>query len=166
MKLVSKIAAARVSGAALLAATCGAGLLAGAVVPTAAADPDPCAASSIAKTVGMVAVHTGNYLDANPDTDAALTAIAQQPSGPQSLAAAKAYFDANPEVAGDLQRLQQPLASLSGRCELPINVPQVLGLLQSVQQNPTAGAASAAAATAGAGVQHVVPRPGPVSPGS
>ncbi|BBX19249.1 hemophore [Mycolicibacterium duvalii] len=126
----------RLPRAALAAAACGAAL-AGPAVPTATAAPDPCAASAIAKTVGMVAVHTGNYLDANPDTDEALTAISQQPSGPQSVAAAKAYFDANPTVASDLQKLQQPLTSLAGRCRLPIDMPQILGLLQATQQNVT-----------------------------
>lgn len=128
----------RTSRAVLLALTCGAGMLAGSTVPTATAAPDPCAASSIAKTVGMVAVHTGNYLDANPDTDEALTAISQQQSGPQSVAAAKSYFDANPAVAADLQKLQQPLTSLAGRCRLPIAMPQILGLLHATQQNTAA----------------------------
>ena len=102
--------------------------------PAAGAAPDPCAASSVAKTVGAVATNTGVYLAAHPETDQALTAISQQPPGPQSVAMLKAYFDSNPEVATDMQRLQQPLATLSGRCRLPVTLPQMLGLLQSVQQ--------------------------------
>ncbi|MGE2835264.1 hemophore [Mycobacterium sp. SMC-4] len=121
------------SAAIALAATCAAAALTGTAMPTATAAPDPCAASSIAKTVGMVAVHTSNYLEANPDTDEALTAIAGQGSGPQAVAAAKAYFGANPTVAGDLQRLQQPLVTLSGRCKLPIDMPELLGLVQAAQ---------------------------------
>ncbi|UXA18325.1 hemophore [Mycobacterium sp. SMC-4] len=144
-----------------LAAGCGAVVVAGSALPTAVAAPDPCAASSIAKTVGMVAVHTGNYLDANPETDQTLTAISQQQSGPESVAALKAYFDANPAVASDLQKLQQPLTSLSGRCGLPINVPQVLGLLQTAAQNPAAGAPAEAVAHP---VSPVTP-PGPVVSG-
>ena len=102
--------------------------------PAAGAAPDPCAASSVAKTVGAVATNTGVYLAAHPETDQALTAISQQPPGPQSVAMLKAYFDSNPEVATDMQRLPQPLATLSGRCRLPVTLPQMLGLLQSVQQ--------------------------------
>ena len=107
--------------------------------PAAGAAPDPCAASSVAKTVGAVATNAGVYLAAHPETDQALTAISQQPPGPQSVAMLKAYFDSNPEVATDMQRLQQPLATLSGRCRLPVTLPQMLGLLQSVQQGQGQG---------------------------
>src|SRR5690242_13603946 len=69
---------------------------------TATAAPDPCAASEVARTVAEVATYTGNYLEANPETNAAITAISQQQEGPQSLAALKTYFDANPQVAADL----------------------------------------------------------------
>ena len=31
------------------------------------------------------------------------------------------------------QQLQQPLVSLSGRCKLPITVPQLMGLMQAAQ---------------------------------
>lgn len=101
--------------------------------PSATAAPDPCAAGEIAKTVGSVATSTGAYLDAHPETNQALTTIAQQQAGPQSLVTLKAYFDANPQVAKDMQRLQQPLTSLAGRCELPITVPQLMGLVQAAQ---------------------------------
>ena len=77
---------------------------------------------------------TGTYLDSHPETNQALTTISQQQGGPQSLAALKTYFDANPQVAKDMQQLQPPLANLSGRCKLPITVPQVLGLMQAAQQ--------------------------------
>ncbi|MEZ0339063.1 hemophore [Mycobacterium sp. pV006] len=118
----------------LVPATAAAALAVSMSVPAGAA-PDPCAASSVAKTVGMVAVHTSNYLEANPETDRALTAIAKQGSGPQSIAALQTYFGANPVAADDLRRLQQPLVSLSARCGLPINMPELLGLVQAAQ-NP------------------------------
>ena len=104
-------------------------------VPSAAAAPDPCAASSIARTVGSVGTNTGIYLDAHPDTNQALTTISQQQAGPQSLVALKTYFDANPQAASDLQAIQQPLTALSAKCKLPITLPQLLGLLQSAQQS-------------------------------
>jgi heme-binding protein len=102
--------------------------------PSATAAPDPCAASEVAKTVGSVATSTGNYLDSHPQTNQALTTISQQQGGPQSLAALKTYFDANPAVGKDMQQLQQPLVNLSGRCKLPITVPQLMGLMQAAQQ--------------------------------
>ena len=107
---------------------------AGSALPSATAAPDPCAASAVARTVGTVANSTGTYLDSHPQTNQALTTISQQQGGPQSLAALKAYFDANPQVAKDLQTLQQPLTDLSVECKLPVTVPQILGLLQAAQQ--------------------------------
>lgn len=131
--------------------------------PSAEAAPDPCAASSVAKTIGSVATNTGAYLDAHPETNQALTTISQQQAGPQSLGALKAYFDANPQAGKDLQQLQQPLANLSSRCKLPLTLPQVMGLMQAAQQNgglpaglPAGAPAAAADAVAGGSlpVQH------------
>ena len=115
-------------------AACAAGGTAALTVPAGStAAPDPCAASSVAKTVGSVANSTATYLDAHPQTNQALTTISQQQGGPQSLAALKTYFDANPQAAKDMQALQAPLQSLSARCRLPFTLPQVMGLLQGAQ---------------------------------
>lgn len=122
--------------AAAAAAGIGVVALTGPATPSVTAAPDPCAASSVARTVAAVATNTGNYLEAKPETNQALTTIAQQQGGPQSVIALKTYFDANPDVAGDMQRLQQPLANLSARCKLPVSVPQLLGLMQAAQQSP------------------------------
>ncbi|SEH52223.1 hemophore [Mycolicibacterium rutilum] len=103
--------------------------------PSATAAQDPCAASEVARTIGSVATSTGNYLDQHPQTNQVLTTIAKQQAGPQSLAMLKNYFDANPSVAKDMQQLQQPLTSLSGKCNLPLTMPQLLGLMQAAQQN-------------------------------
>lgn len=130
------LSATRAAAIAVFAA--GASVVSG---PAAQAAPDPCAASEVAKTVAEVATYTGNYLEANPKTNQAITAISQQQEGPQSLAALKAYFDANPQVASDLQRLQSPLQSLSARCKLPLTLPQALGLVQAAQQSPVLPAA-------------------------
>ncbi|MBO0678517.1 hemophore [Mycolicibacterium sp. S2-37] len=134
-----------------------AGIAAGAVLglPQATAAPDPCAASEVATTVGSVATNTGIYLEANPEANAALTTISQQQQGPRSLATLKSYLDANPQVAKDLQRLQQPLTSLSGRCRLPVTIPQLLSLMQAAQQQGAASAAQAPIVSA--------PVPAPVS---
>ena len=55
--------------------------------------------------------------DTHPDTNAALTAAAQQP-GLQAVAAIKTYFDADTQAGKGIQALQQPLQNLSGRCRL------------------------------------------------
>jgi hemophore len=107
----------------------------GPLTPSATAAADPCAASEVAKTIGSVATSIGDYLDEHPQTNQALTTISQQQAGPQSLGALKAYFDANPKAAKELQQLQQPLASLSTRCTLPLTLPQLMGLMQQAQQS-------------------------------
>jgi heme-binding protein len=122
--LYAAFAASAVGGAAVVALA----------VPSATAATDPCAASEVARTIGSVATTTGSYLDSHPETNQALTTISQQQGGPQSLGALKTYFDANPQVGKDMQQLQQPLVNLSGRCKLPITIPQVLGLMQAAQQ--------------------------------
>lgn len=125
-------AAAAVAGAAVLALT----VSSSPAMPSATAAPDPCAASEVAATIGSVATSTADYLDEHPQTNQALTAIAKQQGGPQSLGAVKTYFDANPQAAKDMQQLQQPLATLSGRCKLPLTMPQMMGLMQAAQQAP------------------------------
>jgi hemophore len=112
----------------------GGAVVAALAVPSATAATDPCAASEIARTIGAVGMSTGNYLDSHPETNQALTTISQQQAGPQSLGAVKTYFDANPQVAKDMQQLQQPLVNLSTRCKLPISLPQLMGLMQAAQQ--------------------------------
>src|ERR1700687_4839236 len=160
----------------------GGAVVAALAVPSATAATDPCAASELARTVGSVAMSTGTYLDSHPETNQALTTISQQQAGPQSLGAVKTYFDANPQVAKDMQQLQQPLVTLSARCRLPVSLPQLMGLMQAAQQQggtlpgslpgalqtaqtmgvPTAGVpglpAPASAATQGGG-----PLPGPAT---
>jgi hemophore len=136
--------------------------------PSATAAPDPCAASQVAKTVGSVANSTGAYLDSHPQTNQALTTISQQQGGPQSLVALKSYMDANPQVAKDLQTLQRPLTDLAGQCQLPITIPQVLGLMQNAQQGAqnvgVPGSALPAQSTpASATIQGTGPLPGPAT---
>lgn len=126
-----------IAGAFAVSATGGVAL-AVLMVPAAGAATDPCAASEVAKTIGNVATDTGEYLDAHPQTNQALTTISKQQAGPQSLAALKTYFGANPQVAKDMQTLQQPLASLGGRCQLPLSIPQLMGLVQAAQQQGSA----------------------------
>ena len=142
--------------AACLSGVATAGLMSG---PSATAANDPCAASEIARTIGSVATNTGNYLDSHPATNTALTAAAQQ-QGPQALAAVKTYFDANPQAGKDLQAIQQPLAGLSGKCRLPITLPQLLQMVQGAQTTAQTTAALPGAQTAPA-PSGIGPLPGP-----
>jgi len=116
------------------ASAVGGATVAALAVPSATAATDPCAASELARTIGSVATSMGTYLDSHPQTNQALTTISQQQAGPQSLGAVKTYFDANPQVAKDMQQLQQPLVNLSTRCKLPVSLPQLMGLMQAAQQ--------------------------------
>ena len=109
--------------------------------PSATAATDPCAASELAKTIGSVATSTGTYLDSHPETNQALTTISQQQAGPQSLGALKTYFDANPQVAKDMQQLQQPLVT-------PVHPLQAAGQ-PAAADGPDAGRAAAGRRPAG-----------------
>lgn len=141
-------------------------LMLGPSAPAGQAAPDPCAASEVAKTAGAVATNTGTYLETHPQTNQALTMITKQQGGAQSLVALKSYLDANPLVQADLQRLQQPLQSLGARCQLPVTLPQVLGLVQAA--SPAAAAAAPVAAPAvqsmGAGAAEAAPGGAPTPP--
>ena len=140
--------------AVLAAIAAGGAAVAALMAPSATAATDPCAASEVARTAGGVATNVGNYLDTHPKTNQALTTISRQQGGATSIAALKSYFDANPQVAKDIQQLQQPLTVLGARCKLPVTVPQLLGLVQATQatqptqtpvSGPLPGPASAAA---------------------
>ncbi|WP_163796283.1 hemophore [Mycolicibacterium sediminis] len=133
--------------------------------PSATAATDPCAASEVAKTIGSVATSTGTYLDAHPETNTALTTISQQQGGPQSLVSLKTYFDANPQAADDLKKLQAPLTTLSGRCKLPLTLPQLLGLMQTAQsQGGAVAGAVPGGLPAGAPSAQTVGVPGATAP--
>lgn len=120
--------------------------------PTAVAAPDPCAASAVTKTVGSVAEKTSDYLDKHPETNQAFTSVMQAQSSPGSLVALKAYFDTNPAAKDDIQKLTQPLTDLAGKCQLPVSLPQMLGIMQAAQAQTGLG---------GPGAQAVVGQPGP-----
>ena len=80
-----------------------------------------------------------------------------------SPGAVKTYFDANPQVAKDMQQLQQPLVSLSTRCNLPISLPQLMGLMQAAQQQGGLPGALQTAQTLGAPGAALPASPSPAS---
>ena len=102
-------------------------------VPSATGANDPCAASEMARSVGSVAKSAGDYLDSHPETNQAMTSAIQQPAGPASVNTLKGYFDANPKVTSDFQKIGEPLTGLSTKCKLPVSIPQVLGFMQNAQ---------------------------------
>ncbi len=117
----------------LAALTLGGAATLNGAAPSAVGSNDPCAASEMARTVGSVAKSAGDYLDSHPETNQAMTSAIQQPAGPASVNTLKGYFDANPKVTGDFQKIGEPLAGLSTKCKLPISIPQVLGFMQNAQ---------------------------------
>ncbi len=122
-RLLAGLIAAAVPGAAFA-------VLAG---PPATGANDPCAASEVARTIGSVSKSMGDYLDSHPETNQTMTTMLQQQAGPQSLTGLKSYFEANPNVAGDMTSIAQPLTSLSTQCKLPISIPQAMGMMQQAQ---------------------------------
>ncbi|MDP7722919.1 hemophore [Mycobacterium sp. TY814] len=126
--------------------------------PAATGSTDPCAASEVARTIGSVSKSMGDYLDSHPETNQVMTSALQDQAGPQSLGTIKAYFEANPKVALDMQGLANPLNKLGTQCKLPISLPQALTMVQAAQGGlpglPGGGGAPAA------------PLPGPAPAGA
>jgi len=109
--------------------------------PPASGAKDPCSASEVARTAGSVLKSMGDYLDAHPETNQTMTTLLQEQSGPQSVGTLKTYFEANPKVAADMQKISEPLTGLSLQCRLPISIPQALGMMQQMQGGLPGGAA-------------------------
>jgi heme-binding protein len=149
--------------AGLLAATVPAAALAVLAGPPATGANDPCAASEIARTIGSVSKSMGDYLDSHPETNQAMTTMLQQQAGPQSVTGLKAYFEANPKVAGDMTSIASPLTSLSTQCKLPISIPQAMGMMQQAQG--ATGGLPALPAGGAPGVSPVGGAPAPLLPG-
>ncbi|MFZ0832080.1 MAG: heme-binding protein [Mycobacterium sp.] len=98
---------------------------------TPAAAADPCGASNLTETISKVNHEMSLYLQAHPDTNAALADVARQsPFAAQS--AFSAYFDAHPQEATDLRTMQQPLVDLSNQCGYQVTPGQVLGALSDL----------------------------------
>ena len=146
--------------------------------PPAGGAKDPCSASEVARTAGSVVKSMGDYLDAHPETNQTMTTLLQdqsgpQQAGPQSLGTLKTYFEANPKVAADMQKISEPLTGLSLQCRLPITFPQALGVLQQMQGGlpglpggaagvlPVGGTTGAPPAAPGPAPSGTNPLPGP-----
>lgn len=98
---------------------------------TPAVAADDCSASTLTETISKVNHEISLYLQAHPDTNAALADVARQ-SPFAAQGAFNSYFDAHPQEAADLHALQQPLVDLSDRCGYQVTPGQVLGALSDL----------------------------------
>ena len=131
-------ATATVTVTAAAAAATAIGVFGAALVgPSASASKDPCTSSEVARTAGSVVMSIGDYLDAHPEANQAMTAVLQRPAGPESVAALQRYFSANPRAQSELAGLAEPLTTVTTMCRLPVGVPQVLALMQAAQGQPS-----------------------------
>jgi hemophore-related protein len=101
------------------------------VMPVANATPDACSQSGIATTASSVSASTAAYLAAHPQTNQALTDIAKQPSD-QAEQAYQVYFDANPQIANELQAINQPADDLLAQCGVNVTPTPISEILQSL----------------------------------
>ena len=97
--------------------------------PAANAQPAPCTASELATTISAVTGPAGQYLDAHPDVNDALTRAGSQPPG-DARASMRAYFDTHPTELADLRGIAQPLTNLRGRCDSFLSGGQITALLE------------------------------------
>ena len=101
------------------------------VVPVANAAPDSCTQSGIATTSSSVSANTAVYLAAHPQTNQDLTDIAKRPSD-QAEQAYQAYFDRNPQIANELQAINQPASDLSAQCGVTVTPTPISEILQTL----------------------------------
>ncbi|OBA86182.1 hypothetical protein A5662_03220 [Mycobacteriaceae bacterium 1482268.1] len=93
--------------------------------------PDTCSFSSAANTSSTVSAKTSAYLAAHPDTNQALTQIAQQ-SLEDAQVSYRAYFANNPQVESELKAINQPAADLISQCGIVVRPTPVSEALQGV----------------------------------
>jgi hemophore-related protein len=101
------------------------------VMPVANAAPDSCTQSGIATTSSSVSANTAVYLAAHPQTNQDLTDIAKRPSD-QAEQAYQAYFDRNPQIADELQAINQPASDLSAQCGVTVTPTPISEILQTL----------------------------------
>ena len=100
------------------------------VMPVANATPDACTQSGIATTASSVSANTAAYLAVHPQANQELTDIAKQPSA-QAKQAYQVYFDRNPQVANELQAINQPANDLLAQCGVTLKPTPISEVLQA-----------------------------------
>ncbi len=99
-------------------------------MPTAPAEPTPCTAAGLAHTVSGITGAAGQYLDANPDVNDAITGAGSE-TPEQAQANLRAYFQGHPRQYSDLRGITQPLADLRTTCNQNVSGAQIAALLQA-----------------------------------
>ena len=105
-------------------------MAAAATIAAPTANATPCTAAGLAGTLSSVTSSAGQYLDAHPDVDQALTAAGGQ-SPQDAQAALKGYFVTHPQELADLRGIAQPLNDLKAQCNATVSAGEVAALLQA-----------------------------------
>ena len=100
------------------------------MMATAAAQPAPCTAAGLANTLSGVTGAAGQYLDANPDVNDAITGAGSE-SPEEAQANLRAYFASHPQQYSDLRGIAQPLIALRNSCPQNVSGAQLAALLQA-----------------------------------
>jgi hemophore-related protein len=86
------------------------------VAPAALADPPPnCTAGDLAQVASGVSAGTSVYLFTHPDVNAFFTGLEGAPRD-TIRAQVKQYMDANPQAKAELTAIRQPLVDIKNRC--------------------------------------------------
>jgi hemophore-related protein len=122
----------RRTAAGMLAAVAGAGAVAAAAftAPSAGAAPAPCTASAFANTASSVLGAAGQYLDAHPDANQALTDAGSQ--GEQAEGSLRSYFTSHPQQFLDLKGIARPLTDQKSQCNSTVSPAQLSALLNAL----------------------------------
>jgi heme-binding protein len=103
------------------------------VAPVAIAAPAPCTAAGLAVTVSSVTAGAGQYLDAHPDANDALTQAGSL-APDDAKAAIRAYFLGHSDEFFALQNIARPLTDLRAQCNSNVGAGQISALLQAFGQ--------------------------------
>ena len=103
------------------------------IAPVAIAAPAPCTAAGLANTVSSVTGAAGQYLDAHPDANDALTQAGSL-APDDAKAAIRAYFLGHSDEFFALQNIARPLTDLRAQCNSNVGAGQISALLQAFGQ--------------------------------
>lgn len=98
--------------------------------PVATAAPAPCTAAGLANTVSSVAAAAGQYLDAHPDANDALTQAGFQPPD-DAKASLRSYFMGHSDQYFALKNIAGPLTDLRAQCNSNLGAGQIAALAQA-----------------------------------
>lgn len=110
------------------ASALGAAGVANIAAPVAIAAP-ACTAAGLATTVSSVTAAAGQYLDAHPDANDALTQAGSQ-APEDAKASLRAYFIGHSDQYLALQNIARPLTDMRSQCNSNVGSGQISALLQ------------------------------------